>query len=123
MNGTLTQEERMKIENELDSVKASIDDIANNTEFNSIKVLSPPVSEVIENPPVQQKSKLDIVFMVDNSGSMTGNISTVKNGITDFVNNLSGVADTQVAIVNLCQGSPYDIKRAKRVTVTCKRME
>lgn len=110
LNGTLTQSDRIKIQNELDSVKASIDDIANNTEFNTTKLLCIPTKEISENQPSLEQPKLDIVFMVDNSGSMTGNINTVKNGITDFINNLSSVANTQVAIVNLCQGSPYDIK-------------
>jgi flagellin len=83
---TLSESDRANIQKELDNVNAGIDDIANNTEFNTIKVLSKPVSEVNENPPTQQQPNLDVVFMVDNSGSMTGNITTVKNGITDFVN-------------------------------------
>lgn len=110
LNGTLTQEDRMKIQNELDSVKDSINDIANNTEFNTIKVLTPPIDNSAQQAPPTSNSKLDIIFMVDNSGSMTNNITTVKSGIEDFVSNLSGVADTKVAIVNLCAGSPYDIK-------------
>ncbi|MZK49874.1 flagellin [Clostridium beijerinckii] len=45
LNGTLTQADRMNIQNELDNVKASIDDIANNTEFNTIKLLNMPEAE------------------------------------------------------------------------------
>lgn len=109
LNGTLKQSDRMIIQNELENIKGNINDIANNTEFNTIKLLAPP--SVQNNPAmVSPKSpKLDIVFMVDNSGSMTGNINTVKNGIEDFVNNLQGI-DTKIAIVNLCFGSPYDVK-------------
>lgn len=110
LNGTLNQDDRMTIQNELENVKASIDDIANNTEFNTIKVLSPPLNNTEESTQPTSIPKLDIVFMVDNSGSMTSNINTVKSGIEDFVSNLNGVADTKVAIVNLCAGSPYDIK-------------
>lgn len=114
LNGTLTQADRMNIQNELDSVKASIDDIANNTEFNTIKVLSPPVKEVAENPPVQQQSKLDLVFMVDKSGSMYsplggGNsaIGTMIDGIGDFLDNMSAGADTKISIVNITDDSDY----------------
>jgi len=42
LDGTLNEDDRMNIQNELECVKASINDIANNTEFNIIKVLSPP---------------------------------------------------------------------------------
>ena len=41
-NGTLTADDRQMIQTELDAIKSSIDDIANNTEFNTKKVLSPP---------------------------------------------------------------------------------
>lgn len=111
LNGTLTQSDRMQIQNELENVKANINDIANGTEFNTIKLLSPPSENVENNSPAPTPGlpKLDIVFMVDNSGSMTSNINTVKNGIEDFVNNLQGV-DTKIAVVNLCSGSPYDVK-------------
>ncbi|MGH4125764.1 MAG: flagellin [Clostridium sp.] len=109
LNGTLNGADRMKIQNELESVKASINDIANDTEFNTINVLSPPINNDKAIQPISS-SKLDIVFMVDNSASMTTNINTVKSGIGDFVSSLNGVADTKVAIVNLCVGNPYDIK-------------
>lgn len=109
LNGTLTQQERTHIQNELENVKANIDEIANDTEFNNIKVLSPPIISK-EEPPNQLSTKLDIVFMIDNSGSMKSNIDTVKAGVEDFVNNLEGTADAKVAIVNLCAGSPYDVR-------------
>lgn len=113
-NGTLTQEDREKIQNELDSIKAGIDDIANNTEFNTIKVLALPIKEVTEAPPVQQQSKLDLVFMVDKSGSMYsplggGNsaIGTMIDGIGDFLDNMSAGIDTKISIVNITDDSDY----------------
>lgn len=38
-NGTLTSEDREKIQNEINEIKNSVNDIANNTEFNTIKLL------------------------------------------------------------------------------------
>ncbi|MBU3155076.1 flagellin [Clostridium estertheticum] len=110
LNGTLNQDDRMKIQNELESVKSSINDIANNTEFNKIKVLTVPIQDTEDTTQPTPSTKLDIVFMVDNSGSMAGNINTVKSGIEGFVAGLNGVADTKVAIVNLCARNPYNIK-------------
>lgn len=53
LNGTLSQEDRAKIQNELDSIKASIDDIANDTDFNGIKLLC--VGENSEVLPTTEK--------------------------------------------------------------------
>ncbi|MBW9170646.1 VWA domain-containing protein [Clostridium estertheticum] len=98
LNGTLTGAERMNIQNELESVKASINDIANNTEFNKIKVLSPPSNET------QLKSsegKVDIVFVVDNTGSMSTIQNKVATNITNFINyiNSQGVSDIRMGVV------------------------
>ena len=40
-NGTLTDDDRIRIQDEVDQLKQSIDTIANNTEFNGIKLLCP----------------------------------------------------------------------------------
>lgn len=88
LSGTLTQEDRSKIQNELDSIKAGIDDIANNTEFNTIKLLTPPTVEV-GTPPVWTPGTADIVFVIDKTGSMGSKINQVKNNIDGFVNKLT----------------------------------
>lgn len=88
LNGTLTQSDRMNIQNELDNVKASIDDIAKNTEFNTIKVLSPPSGED-STPPKWTPGTADIVFVVDVTGSMGSKISEVKNNIDGFINKIT----------------------------------
>lgn len=88
LNGTLNQADRMKIQNELESVKASINDIANNTEFNTIKVLSTPT---LDNsvPPKYSPGTADIVFIIDITGSMGSKINEVKNNIDGFINKIS----------------------------------
>lgn len=89
LNGTLTQDDRMKIDTELQQVKASINDIANNTEFNTIKVLVPPSYESYV-PPKWTPGKADIVFIIDRTGSMGGKIDEVKSNIDGFINKIAG---------------------------------
>lgn len=87
LNGTLNQDDRMTIQNELENVKASIDDIANNTEFNTIKVLSPPISNFINSK--MTSGKVDIVFIIDRTGSMDSIIGEVENNIDGFINKIA----------------------------------
>lgn len=88
LNGTLTQDDRMKIQDELESVKASIDDIANNTEFNTIKVLCPPSYENTA-PGKWTPGKADIVFVIDRTGSMGSKINQVKSNLDGFINKMT----------------------------------
>lgn len=97
LNGTLTSEDRMNIQHELDGLKAGINDIAEDTEFNTTKVLRPPVTEI----PPTSNSMVDIVFVVDNTGSMSSIQSTVADNITNFVNSIAakGVSDIRMGVV------------------------
>lgn len=88
LNGTLTQEDRMAIQAELDNIKGSIDDIANNTEFNTIKVLCPPSYEKTE-PGKWTPGKADIVFIIDRTGSMGSKINQVKNNLDGFISKMT----------------------------------
>lgn len=85
-NETLTSEDREIIQKEIDQIKNSINDIANNTEFNEIKVLRPPISQT---PPTTASGKSDIVFIVDVSGSMGGTIDNVIANLDGFVDKLA----------------------------------
>ena len=81
-NGTFTSSDLSAIQNEIDQIKGEIDGIANNTEFNEIKVLSPPI---IETPGTKLNGETDIVFIVDVSGSMGSTIDNVINNLDEFV--------------------------------------
>lgn len=100
LDGALTQSDRMQIQNELDSIKGSINDIANNTEFNTIKVLAPPTDISGVSSP-SSGGKADIVFVVDNTGSMNSIQTNVANNINNFINeiNSQGVSDIRMGIV------------------------
>ncbi|WP_147535413.1 flagellin [Bacillus marasmi] len=105
-NDTLTAEDRGAIQTEIDQIKLGIDDIANNTEFNSIKILRPPI---IETPPVTVPGKSDIIFIIDNTGSMGSPIANVKNNIESFVNKMKdeGV-DVRLGLVTYGDISPSE---------------
>lgn len=48
-NGTLTNDDREMIQKEVEQLKEGIDDIANNTEFNGIKLLNGDISKTQDN--------------------------------------------------------------------------
>lgn len=97
-NGTLTVDDRLMIQTELDAIKSSIDDIANNTEFNTKKVLSPPTQLT---PGESQSTAIDIVFFIDDSGTMAEEISLVNAGITSFAENLSQYGNVNIGTVSV----------------------
>ncbi|MBP1155150.1 MULTISPECIES: flagellin [unclassified Paenibacillus] len=97
-NGTLTSHDRQAIQMEIDQIKQNINDIANNTEFNSIKLLQPPVIQGNSGSPSGQKA--DIIFFIDDSSTMQEEINHVTAGISDFVSNLSAYGDVRVGTVS-----------------------
>ncbi|WP_281249751.1 flagellin [Psychrobacillus psychrotolerans] len=101
-NDTLSFQDKQVIQNELDQIKQSIGDIVENTEFNTIKVLRPPVVNV----PVGSISGMtDIVFLIDSTGSMGGPIANVKANITNFVNSISSAGiNIQLGLVDYNDG-------------------
>ncbi|UZQ50544.1 flagellin [Clostridium kluyveri] len=106
-NGTLTDEDSKIIQEEIDEIKNGINDIANNTEFNKIKLLRPPISET--SPPVTVSGKADIVFIIDKTGSMSGIINNVQNNIESFVGQLqSNNIDVRLGIVTYGDCNPSE---------------
>lgn len=82
-NDTNTDPDRELIQKEITEIIEGIDDIAHNTEFNTIKPFIPP-SEIV--PGITGGSgKADIVFVIDNTSSMGAQIQNVKNNIGNFV--------------------------------------
>ena len=101
-NGTLTEKDRKKLNNEFQELKKGVKDIVDNTEFASskMKLLKP---SPIESPSSGEtnEGKVDIVFAVDNTGSMANIQEEVKNKLTDFINSIknSGVNDIKMGLV------------------------
>lgn len=108
LNGTLSQSDRTMIQNELENIKGSINDIANNTEFNTIKLLSPPSSQS-NIPPKWTPGTADIVFIIDKTGSMGSQIDNVKNNIDGFINKItSNGIDVNMGLVTYGDVNPSE---------------
>lgn len=98
MNGTYTQEDREKMQTEIDQIKQGIDEIANNTEFNTTKVLRPPLVDEASKP---SGGVADIVFVVDVSGSMDPYQDKVAENLQKFIGSIEskGVTDIRMGLL------------------------
>jgi flagellin len=108
-NDTLVDSDREKIQMEAEEIIEAIDDIANNTEFNTIKLLSPPVN-ISEGE--TKFAKTDVAFIVDVSGSMGGIIDNVVNNLDVFTNTMK----SQGVDVNLGLISYSDVNIGEDIT-------
>lgn len=104
-NDTLTNDDRLKIQMEIDAIKEGIDDIANGLEFNTIKVLSPPV----ETPVATPNGVVDLILVFDDTGSMSFRQQNFANNIQDLISSIQGkgVTDIRIGILNYADTS-YD---------------
>lgn len=100
-NGTLTSEDRIQIQNEIEQIKSGIDNIANNTEYNGIKTLKGDYSgEIIPATP----SEATISMNIPNSYSIvSGNNDTLKidiDGIANMITLNPGIYSTPFQIID-----------------------
>lgn len=111
-NGTLTDEDRQVIQDEIEQLKNGINKIANDTDFNGIR----PLTQEVTTPfsPSSNASMVDIVFFVDYSSSMgytndsTSRLGAVMDGISGFVNGLTEKSlNANIAIVSISTNQPH----------------
>lgn len=97
-NDTLTDSDRAKIQEEIEQIKKGINDIADSTEFNTIKLLQPP----IEMPPATPTGVVDLVFVFDDTGSMSVHQNKFADNISDLLTSIQnkGVNDIRIGVVN-----------------------
>lgn len=111
-NDTNTPEDREKIQLEIEALKRGIDDIAEGTEFNTIKVLTPE-----ELKPGNNEKKFDIVFLIDDSGTMATDIQMVTQGLSTFVEKMQTFGDIQIASTSVVHGADRDLKSTNDIDV------
>lgn len=91
-----------KLNKEFQELKQGINNIIDNTEFASskMKLLKPSVIKN-QSPGNSKSGKADIVFAVDNTGSMNVIQEEVKNKLTKFIDSIkkSGVNDIRMGLV------------------------
>lgn len=101
-NDTLTDDDRANIQKEIDNIIKGINDIADGTEFNTIKLLQPP----IELPPATPTGIVDLVLVFDDTVSM----DLIQKKFADNIQNLltsiqnKGVHDIRIGILNYAAG-------------------
>lgn len=74
-----------------------------NVSPSSIDITLPPGESFVTDVDVSTdeiSQKLDIVFVIDDTGSMGNEIASIKAGATAFMNSLDGVSDAQFGIVS-----------------------
>ncbi len=86
-NGTLTPEDRQAIQCEINQLIQELDRTAESTQFNTKQLLAPTEYEDI--PVKLNGGKADVIFVIDNTGSMGSYINNVKNNLTSFADGLS----------------------------------
>ena len=89
-NGTLSSTDRQAIEHEINKLKLEIDRISSSTKFNEVYPLRSPDKISLSPPQEITSSNADIVFVVDNTGSMGSFIRDVANNLSTFASDLSG---------------------------------
>lgn len=96
-NGTLTAEQRRQIQEEIEQLRESVTQIATSTEFNGIKALRPP----IDSQGGGGAGQADIVFVVDNTGSMAPIQTAVATNLSSFVSSIAagGTNDIRMGVL------------------------
>lgn len=105
-NGTYTSTDRDMIQREFEDLTAELDRIAKGTKFNHVDCLAP--TKEADNTPTQP-SALDIVFVLDRTGSMGSKIMNIKNNLDQFVGAMSGV-NLRLGIVDYTDGQSPEVK-------------
>lgn len=96
-NDTLTDADRRLIQQEVDEIINGIDDIANGTEFNTIKALRPPVTFTPPNP----SGTVDLVLIFDDTGSMNTHQKKFADNINSLIDSIKakGVNDINIGVM------------------------
>ena len=95
-NGTLEDTvDRPAIQSEFGQLRDELTRIANCAEYNSISCFSPTIPDII----TPEKPTLDIVFVLDRTGSMGTHIKRVADNLELFINQMSN-ADLRIGLVD-----------------------
>lgn len=105
-NGTLEDTvDRPALQAEFDHLLDELTRIANSSEYNNIACFSPTIKDVV----VPTKPTLDVVFVLDRTGSMGTHIQRVADNLNDFIDQMDD-ADLRIGIVdyadNKANGAP-----------------
>ncbi len=86
-NGTLTAGDRQAIQSEINQLIRELDRTAESTVFNDRQLIAPTDKQKQMAPTLPGNA--DIVFVIDNTGSMGSYVTNVKNNLSAFAEGLS----------------------------------
>lgn len=95
-NDTLAPEDRYAIQQEINQLVYELDRTTSSAEFNTKPLFTSQERAARVNDLI--KGEADIIFVVDNTGSMNSPINNVVNNLSAFTNSLSGY-DIQYGVV------------------------
>ena len=96
-NGTLDDADRRAIDQELRQLRSELTRTTQNTTFNEKPLLSCINTTTIA--PSTSGGKADVVFLIDNTGSMTDKIQHVNDNLFSFANSLSN-CNVQYSVIS-----------------------
>lgn len=116
-NGTLNAEDREAIQKEINELVKELDNTTGSSLFNEKPLLRARegVDIHIDAPSNPNAGKADVVFLIDNTGSMGSYINNVKNNLSTFADALSN-CNVQYGVVEygdvreangVCKSSPF----------------
>ena len=103
-NDTNTNEDRNDIQSEIDQLLSEIDDTTGKANFNTKQLLR-GIDEISGEENIYG-GKTDVIFLVDNTGSMGSCINNVKNNLTGFAVGLSN-CDVRYGVYEYGDTSEY----------------
>ena len=102
---TNTQFDKAMIQNEVNAVLLELDRISNDTEIFDRKPLHDLMNTEVENPPTE----VDVAFMIDDSGTMGGEMANLKASMQSFKDRLEAVSDTvRFGLMKMGIGEDFD---------------
>ena len=127
-NGTLDDADRRAIDQELRQLRSELTRTTQNTTFNEKPLLS-CINTTTTIAPSPSGGKADVVFLIDNTGSMTDKIQHVNDNLFSFANSLSN-CNVQYSVISygdISEGAsqifPFtsDVNTVKSNIVSMKR--
>ena len=97
-NGTLDDADRRAIDQELRQLRSELTRTTQNTTFNEKPLLS-CINTTTAIAPSTSGGKADVVFLIDNTGSMTDKIQHVNDNLFSFANSLSN-CNVQYSVIS-----------------------
>ena len=97
-NGTLDPQDRQAIQREINELTSELNTTADRARFNTKPLLTTSNIQRPDHALEQALAKADVIFVIDNTGSMQSSVNNVMNNLNSFASGLDG-CDVQYGVV------------------------